>query len=75
MLVKNIADHFRPWVKKHVVPEGRRPIRHGESGAFAGHQTPNEQQRKSGPGKDDRHPMRPNAFVAWSTYDMSSFGH
>jgi len=39
VFVKNIADHFGPGVKKHVVAEGRRPVRHSEASAFTGHET------------------------------------
>src|SRR5215207_6896921 len=42
VFVKDTADHPRPRVEKHVVAEGRRPIRHGQSGAQTCHQTTDE---------------------------------
>ncbi len=42
MLVENIANHFRPRIKEHVVAETGRPIRHGQSRAFAGDEPADE---------------------------------
>src|SRR5262245_24363324 len=63
VFVKNIADHFGPWVKKHVVAEGRGPIRHSEAGAFTGDETADEKQRKSCASEKYGESMRPNTRV------------
>ena len=60
VLVKNIADHFRPRIKKHVVAKSGRPIRHGKSRAFAGDEAADEKQGKRGAGENDGDSMRPN---------------
>jgi hypothetical protein len=44
VFVKNIAHHFRPGIEKHIVAEGRRPIRYGQSRTFAGNQAADEEQ-------------------------------
>ena len=59
MFVKNIADHLRPGVKKHVVAEGRRPVGYGQTGAQTGDQTTDKQQRERRAGEDDRESMGP----------------
>ena len=67
VFVKNIADHFGPWVKEHVVPEGRRPVGHGKARALAGDEAADKKQRKRRTGEDDGESMGPNARVprAW----------
>src|ERR1700752_2155533 len=62
-LVKNIADHFGPRVKEHVVAEGGRPVGYGKTCAFAGNEAADEKQRKSGAGKADGESMRPNTRI------------
>ena len=57
VFVKNIADHFGPWVKEHVVPEGVWPIANGKARAFAGDEAADEKQRKSSTGEDDGESM------------------
>ena len=59
VFVKNIADHFGPWVKEHVVPKGRRPVRYGEAGTFTGDESADKKQRKSRAGEDYGESMRP----------------
>jgi hypothetical protein len=59
VFVKNIADHFGPWVQEHVVPEGVRPIGHGKARALAGDEAADEKQRKGRAGKDNSESMGP----------------
>src|SRR5215475_3112009 len=63
VFVKNIADHFGPGVKKHVVAEGRRPVRHSEARAFTCDEAANKKQRKSCASENYGESMRPNTRV------------
>src|ERR1044072_3360301 len=63
VLVKNIAGHFRPGVKKHVVAEGRRPVRHSEARALTGDETADKKQRKGCASENYGESMRPNTCV------------
>src|SRR5215475_303857 len=63
VFVKNIADHFGPGVKKHVVAEGRRPVRHSEARAFTGDEAANKKQRQSCTSENYGESMRPNTRV------------
>jgi hypothetical protein len=60
VFVKNIAYHFRPGIEKHIVAEGRRPIRYGQSRTFAGHQTADEEQWKCRADEQESESVRPD---------------
>ena len=59
VFVKNIVDHFGPWVKEHVVPEGGRPIGYGKARALAGDEAADKKQRQRSTGEDDGESMGP----------------
>ena len=59
MLVKNIADHFRPRIQEHVISKRRRPIGNREPRALAGDEAADKEERKGRAGKDYREPMGP----------------
>src|SRR5882724_7268660 len=63
VFVKNIADHFGPWIEEHVVPKGRRPVGYGKSRTFAGDEAADKEQRKGRAGKNNSESMGPNARV------------
>src|SRR5205809_7331890 len=63
MFVENVADHFGPRVKKHVVPEGRRPVGDRKARPFAGDETADKTQRKRRAGQNDSETMGPNAHI------------
>src|SRR5262245_44823834 len=63
VLVKNIADHFGPWVKEHMVAEGRRPVRYSKARAFTGDEAADKKQRKSGASESYGESMGPNTRV------------
>src|SRR5262244_137334 len=75
VFVKNIADHFGPGVKKHVVAEGRRPVRHSEPGAFTGDETADKKQRKRCASENYGESMRPNTRVPPRLRGTSTNGH
>ena len=59
MLVKNIADHFRPRIQEHVISKRRRPIGNREPRALAGDEAADKEERKGRAAKDYREPMGP----------------
>src|SRR6266850_4292572 len=75
VFVKNIADHFRPWVKEHVVAEGRRPVRYGKTRAFAGDQTADKEQWERRAGEDYGESMGPNARLPRTCRGTSTNKH
>src|SRR5512142_2277730 len=75
MLVKNTADHFRPRIKKHVIPEGRGPIGNRKARPRARDQAADKQQRKRGPGENDRKPVRPEARAPLIIHEDSGGAH
>src|SRR4030095_10542463 len=63
VLVKNIADHFGPWVKEHMVAEGRRPVRYSKARAFSGNSAAEKTKRKRGTSENYGESMGPNTRV------------
>src|SRR6266516_4126792 len=69
MLVKNIADHFRPRIQEHVITKRRRPIGNREPRALAGDEAADKEKRKGRAAKDYREPMGPRPLfskVVWT---------
>src|SRR5262249_14268726 len=75
VFVKNIADHFGPGVKKHVVTEGRRPVRRGELSSFTGDATTEKKQRNGCTTKIYGESMGPNTRVHPRLRGTSTNGH
>jgi len=59
MLVKNIADHFRPRIQEHVISKRRWPIGNRKPRALAGDEAADKEERKGRAAKDYREPMGP----------------
>src|SRR6058998_773118 len=77
MLVKNIADHFRPRIQEHVISKRRRPIGNREPRALAGDEAADKEERKGRAAKDYREPMGPQPAFNKGDYPAvdTSFTH
>src|SRR5262245_7747998 len=75
VFVKNIAGHFGPGVKKHVVAESRRPVRYSEARAFTCDEATDKKQRKSGASENDGESMGPITRVPPTLHGSSTNRH